>query len=330
MTREICSGLVLAALFVAPLQSAVATVGTSCTYNPTTRVVTVDHSPGPSEGDTSLLREGNAIHLAIGGSTTPCGSATVTNTDTISLEGVNDPDGWRLRVLLHDYAPGFTNEPGNSDEIEFRVDFDGPFDGLGFHATADSMVTRVVLGGAQINLNPRETQGIDADVMVTGIEAGVGFAFAGGVSRRVDGRGGAGTPATAFQISLGASGGTAPDIFVGGSSDDGLSGGRGGDVLWGKRGSDFITGGRGPDRMVGGKGGDEIEDDGKGPDVLRGGLGRDGLYGQVNNDKLWGGPGRDFLGGHQGNDYLNGGPGFDECWPGAGSDIVVACEKIGP
>jgi Ca2+-binding RTX toxin-like protein len=286
--------IALAALLVAAASAA------ACTYNETTRVVTKNASDG-----FDLQLDASTSGARIWSGVNPCASATkqasVTTTDTVVLNNATY-EGIRIGYpsAPNAFAPGYTNEAGSSDEIEFVV---SPAVGgmnfriIGGEAGPDYGRIYIVLGGDQINMNANETDGVDADVAINGrmrnaarikgtdFEAGFPSFF----DDYVNASGGAGTAQASFQSPLAASGLAGDDILVGGSKRDSLRGGAG---------VDFLSG----------KGGD---------DVARGGDDGDNLYGYAGSDRLLG---------NAGGDTLNGGPGYDECVGGPGHDEFKDCE----
>jgi Ca2+-binding RTX toxin-like protein len=256
---------------------------TSCTYVGGTVTATTDFSP--SFGTLSV--DGGVIEA----DATPCGEATVANTDLILVvdgPGLGDP---QIRIDLSGgaFAPGATDEADGSSEIEIDVtltDVNLPAVEIVGTAGAD----HVVAGSLGMNLNAAEAAD---DVDVT-------FALVGGDPLGVI------------------------DRLIGLTADDVLSnaGGEGTGAPW-PSSTPLIDGGPGNDRLlagtedallVGGAGSDELVG---GPDEL------DTLRGGPGADVLSAGPGGDVLDGEGGADLLAGGGGDDELTGGAGTDVVL-------
>ena len=261
-----------------------------CSYAPGTKTVTLN-----AEGPGYILRVtgGGEIFQA----NTPCGG-TVLSTDTIVVNAAHGSyANAGVSLWLHNpFSPGFTNEPGSSDEIEFVVNYtDAGSRYLSLENTNDigtnPNLVFTVLGGNQINLNAAESDGLDADINVNGMSSGtvevsVG-SFQSGVflDNFVNATGGQGTPETSFSrpVRLGGAGGV-----------DALTGGGKGDLLLGRDDVDLLAGSGGGDRVRGGAGGDSLSGGG-GADDLEGGTGADDIDGGSGKDVCRGGPGQDSL-----------------------------------
>lgn len=150
-------GLVLSLLVPSPAHAA-----TTCTYNPAKHLVSIS-------GDTTvfLARDGDDIATLAAplDPLVPCTNAaatetaTVHNTDLIKV-ALTGSAHFGLDQILGPLRPGFTDEPGTSDEIEISLDLDRLL--LRGTTTAD----RMVLGRDGINLNAGEP---DDDLDITGI-----------------------------------------------------------------------------------------------------------------------------------------------------------------
>jgi Ca2+-binding RTX toxin-like protein len=312
----------------------VATAGISCSYDPGTRTVSAQ-VVSPSASGAVIARSGDQIVTAPPVAT-PCGAATVHNTDLIVL--TDGPDSLRTVTeapqIATDFAPGFTDEPGASDEIEIVLDL-----GLGEDIARFGVAT---IGGvppldltfgmsgtqAVANLNAGEVDGIDADVTLSGVEeiyTGVG------PNNEIRGDGSAGAGGQPFGARL---------VLVGGDGDDTLIGGAGKDVFHGNGGNDLLDsaggndgglyGGPGNDLLRGGAGDDRQPISGEdGDDLVSGGPGGERtLQGGPGNDRVRGGAGRDRLFGDEGDDALDGGAGqHDKCDGGSGDNRLSACES---
>jgi len=188
------------------------------------------------------------------------GKATVFNTDSIVvLEGA----GTQFVRFFFDYGgfkPGFTDEPGSSDEIEISVSLGGDSDGLSLWGggTADHWTVGKSSGFAvrgKINLNADEVTGIDADLtIILGAEE-IALVGRDGPDQ-ISGAGGAGTGAAA-DFNLKIAGLDGADEVTGGDAGDNIVGGNGPDVLKGGPGPDLIDstdGVSGNDQIFGGQG----------------------------------------------------------------------------
>jgi Ca2+-binding RTX toxin-like protein len=246
----------------------------TCTYNAATHTAAVAVTSDTGLAASMGIRQSDGDLLVQSGlGSTPCGAATRTNTDTITVTSVNAAiHGSIFRVAMSvPFTPGFTDEPGSSDEIEMSFDFSS---GGRWYLTptgaGSSMPFNLALGGNQLNLNAGETDGIDPDAAVNG--AFTVFVEGSLAGDTVLGNGAAGTSGTAFATRMVVSSGPGPDFIVGGKRADDLSGGLD------------------ADRILGGKG----------KDYLKGEGGIDALFGNSGNDKLLGGPGKDRLNGGAG------------------------------
>lgn len=247
----------------------------TCSYDAATHTaaIGVTHSPGPGTGVSFNLFSG-ALSVNNGSGTVPCGAATRTNTDTISVKSTNvAPTGSVFRVgLLVPPGPGFTDEPGNSDEIEMAFDFSsgGRWYLTPTNTSALGGPLDIALGGNQLNFNGSETDGVDADATVTG--ATKVYVEGSPLADLVLAGGGAGTPGP-FAIPLVVSSGAGADRLVGGSGRDDLSGGLDADTVAGGGGKDALKGEGASDTLFGGAGNDKLLG-GPAKDKLRGGPGR--------------------------------------------------------
>jgi Ca2+-binding RTX toxin-like protein len=245
----------------------------TCTYTAATHSanVTVTPTNGGSTG-MSIRQFDGALVVESGANTGPCGVATRTNTDTITVTGGAATRGAIFRLGTGvPFAPGFTNEPGSSDEIEMSFDFSsGGQWYLSPSAILSPIPLNLALGGNQINLNAGEADGIDADAAVTGAYAV--FVEGSLAADTILADGSAGTTGLPFAARIVASMSSGADLIVGGGRGDDLSGGLDPDTIFGGRGKDSLKG-------LGAK---------------------DRLFGQAGNDKLLGGAARDRLDGGAG------------------------------
>lgn len=301
----------------------------TCSYNPGTRIVTVGVVDTDDAVSHLFIDSGGGIHA----DAQACGMGTVTNTDTIVLNDTTPGTGGVFIYLVGGpWGPGFTNEPGSSDEIEFEVNFGtnpkfhGDVLGLDLFQTP-ATPHHVAFGANQINLNAEETDGIDADLVLSGVEGVI--AFGADLGDVFDGSGGTGTPDTPTPLRLDISSLGGNDLVIGGANVDGLNGQLGNDIVLGGGNFDEVSGGDGDDVVDGGRGLDGVRGD-PGDDVIRGGPGRDFMKGGSGDDAMKGQAGRDKLSGHAGKDALNGGPNDDRCIGGPGKDSFTSCESQEP
>jgi Ca2+-binding RTX toxin-like protein len=279
----------------------------ACSYDAASRTVSVQIVAHGENINPTVVRDiPGAIGLFDDGVSLPApscpGGSSVSNTDTVAITdvpmggsfiGITVAQGLLTGGVLR-FAPGFADEPGGSDEIEFDVDLGAGKDGFFLDYRAPAAANHTVLGGKRINLNAGEGDGIDADVTLRGTES-VDFHAATGVEGEpgdvIDARGGAGTPAEAFRLRLFADG---------------------------RKGDDLLIGGRVGDQLLGEEGDDRV----------RGMDGDDDPSGEEGNDRVKGGKGRDLVEGGPGSDLIDGGPGRDECRGGPGKDTFKRCESI--
>jgi hypothetical protein len=255
-----------------------------CTYDSASHTITTEGSS--ADHKVSFFRVGDEIREQF----MDCGEATRFNTDKII---VNDPTGHNLEAfILMDagpFRPGFTDEPGNSDEIEFVFKAgDGTNTLVARGNDAGNFMTGgTSFAGVNLNLNANETTHIDKDVTIKGSVSLVTLqGETGPDTLRADGGVGTG-PNSVIKFSF--DGGTQSDLIVGGRKDD------------------LAKGYFGADR-------------------IRLGAGEDTAEGETGNDRLFGNKKGDLLIGGEGNDLLDGGPGSDECKGGPGTDQKRRCE----
>jgi hypothetical protein len=297
-----------------------------------------------------LVRAGDAI--VVDGE--PCGAATVTNTDSILVDGEDQPGDWghifEIDLSGGPFAPGMTDEGDGSSEIEMRVD-PGP-------SVNDDVTMRggdepdvMLLHGTAVNLDGApddvpDLRLIDMHDWATEDSSLVNYdtlhvVSGGGADRlHLEARG----PNAPFAVY--GSGGPGPDRIVawswrafGDLGDDHmrnihgaeLFGGPGDDRLsarhaafsnsYGGGGDDLLIGGPGPDGPAGGPGHDVMVGFG-GPDFMNGNGGADELDGGGGSDTLYGDDGGDSLRGGGDRDKLYGGLGRNRCDDDP-SDLVV-------
>ncbi|HEX2031057.1 MAG TPA: calcium-binding protein [Actinomycetota bacterium] len=316
------------AVFVIATATIAAPAGASaaviCNYDEDAKTATVTMEANFDEA--IIQRSEDAITV----NGTACGDATVMNTDTVLVEDLGGSAVFTFVTISLSggpFAPGFEDEAGDSDEIEFQVDHGAVQAPEGITVMGSAGGDTITVGAnvgdplpVAINLDASEVDGIDADV--TTDSPNVGLRGSGG-SDSLDAGGGAGTGETLTGAILQLSGGAGPDLLLG----------VGGSALFGDGGNDelrtiascFMNGGPGGDLLVGAGGNDEFVGGG-GDDIAVGGGGKDVLRGKGGHDQLKGRKGNDQLFGHKGNDLLVGGPGTDSCVGGPGNDRLRSCE----
>ena len=212
----------------------------------------------------TLARDGMTIESNGSPCFTGLNTATVTNTETVNIVGdglVND-----LTIDLHEgrFAPGFTNENGISDEIEFSVELAGGSDVITIAGTpnADNIRVGEFSSAYGVNLNAGESKKVDADLLSgDGTLSFVLFGAGGNDVLSAAGGRGIDDPLN-------------PSIQMSGDGgDDRLTGGNGVDDLGDKSGhdADIIKGGASSDIMFAVDGdGDDVLNGQTGPDVCDG------------------------------------------------------------
>ncbi|HEX8122487.1 MAG TPA: calcium-binding protein, partial [Solirubrobacteraceae bacterium] len=324
----------------------------SCTHSGTTVTVTF----GSDTGGT-ISRSGTAIVTSDGIATGQCGgTATVTNTDTIVVNGdPGDEEDFTIDLGNGPFAPGATAEADTSSEIEFDANLDTGFGVMTVDGTsaADHITIGQVNGAfpapsfTRLNLNANETDGIDADVEFDGFfttdilgEAGADVLDAGGGE-------GTGDPGS-FSTLYGGDGGDAltvtkntdavPDegndtittVTDGWGSVDYNSFGTGPVEVTLQDGTGLAPGGgTAPgkdgygtsDTYFGAIGNVAGSDDPAG-DILNGGPNAEALFGGDGGDTINGGGLDDMLLGGSDADTINGGPGPDDIEGGTGNDTL--------
>jgi spore coat protein U-like protein len=110
--------LFLFGVFVGAVQllmvAAPANAAISCSYSGASHSVTVGMTA--NNDSTTIVRSDSAIDV----SEAACGSATVNNTDTITVNGSSGRQNLTIDLSGGAFAPGSTPDPSSS-EIEFQV-----------------------------------------------------------------------------------------------------------------------------------------------------------------------------------------------------------------
>jgi hypothetical protein len=256
----------------------------SCTYDAGAHSVLASvSSPGWSDPGA------NKISIAGGQITyegSPCGGATVFNTDSASISGSAIEEVIKIDLRGGSFGPGLTPEPDGLPEIEIYVDLGaGRDDFVAVRGTQGS--DSIVLGQDGYGLNPDE----DADILPA--NAGGWIVWGDRGDDTINGHGGSGTGdrATAFLALYGMTG------------NDRILGGRRLNLLAGSAGRDVLIGGRGRDAMEGGSGDDKLK-------------------GKAGDDRLEGGPGKDTCVPGPGSWFIDScerpcTPGYVQCLPPA-------------
>jgi Ca2+-binding RTX toxin-like protein len=238
--------------------------GTQCVYNAATKTVTADIASG---GTAILVAVGGEIRF--GAAPVNCGAATVTNTDTIVVNGAA-ATAEHLTIDLSGglFAPGATPEATGASEIEISLLLGSAADLVTISGGTGN--DRVAVGASGIAF----TTDADADLTMSPLPALVEVLGLGG-DDTLTGRGGTGAGAS-FPNALVVDGGEGTDMIDGGAGADQLAGGEGNDTISGREAADIVDGGAGNDTLAGNDGNDE----------LIGGSGTDTLIGGENDDVL--------------------------------------------
>lgn len=247
----------------------------------------------------TISRQGDAI--AVDG--TPCGAATVANTDTVDVagSGVGQEDDLTIDLSGGAFAPGKEGDEGDGGdpEIEFTIDLPG---GGVVRVVGTAGADALTLGSAGANLNAGEPVG-DADVTLSGPASWELRGAQGPDELRLSGGQGTGGPASGAA----AFGGTGQDLLLAGAGGGTLDGGGGTDTASFARASAVradLSEGRAKQAGL-------PADDLANVENLVGSPGSDMLIGDGADNRLEGGGGRDRLDGRKGDDVLKGGRGRD-------------------
>ena len=256
--------LVLGLLFVAAPATAGAAVE-SCVYNPSTKAVTATITTGGS----ATLKVNAAGQLLFGQVPAPCGAATSTNTDSVSVAGSSGSN----EVLTLDmseafFGPGFTSE-FNIPEIEMAT------------ALGDLTDKLVIIGSNANDLIAAGQNGVaidsDGDLDITlspGQHVIEVHGLGGDDLLNMRGQGGAGL---AYLGPVRVYGEAGNDELIASHSADFVYGGEGNDIIFLHQQNDFADGGPGNDSITGGEGNDDIVG-GPGADTFNAGAGNDTLH----------------------------------------------------
>ena len=296
----------------------------------------------------TIVRNVNTIEVRDGNGAVACtnGPATVTTTDTVIVvdqSAGNFTTSSTVDLAGGAFAPGATDEPNTSDEVEFefqsmeRVDVEG-----------SAGVENLRLGTAGVNLNAGAESGLfvtrDVDMTFGALEQL--RVFAAGGNDIVDAQGG-GVMGGPFALPVVLAGEADNDTLTGGDGadtielppalgNDTLSGGGGDDDLNADQGDDQVDGGPGTDRAIYTNASSAVTVDlaVAGPQATGGG-GLDSLAavenvrGSHHDDTLLGDAGANKLEGHDGGDLVDGRAGADELLgdtngSASGDDTIMA------
>jgi Ca2+-binding RTX toxin-like protein len=300
-TWTIASGFLAVAFLLAvgtPVE-AVAAGAESCVYDASTKKVTAALLDG---SQATLVISGSQIWF--GAAPAPCGGATTTNTDSISIAG----NPGTIETLILDqrggfFGPGATAE-SNTPEIEIGTTLGDATDKVIVHGTEGSDSMAAGQNGFATST--------DGDVDITFAPgAFVLEVHVHGGDDYFNGRGESGA-GLHFLGPITATGGDGNESLLRGSSEP--------DVLDGGPGNDVVVGQESDDSLVGGEGNDSITA-GAGNDTLTGGPGVDRLIGTDGNDLL-------FARDDEVDEFLNGGPGNDEAHVDASDPATVGVEIV--
>jgi Ca2+-binding RTX toxin-like protein len=311
----------------------------SCSFDGAT--ATVDVTIG--SGDLTTLSVGGGGEMLV--DNVQCGTATVTNTDTVVITGSGGNESATIDQTGGQFAPGKTDQGGvGNNQIEFTVDLGGGSGDILMVSGVPGVANTISLGSGGVNLEVSSPPPDDvADVTYADVESAT--VNAGDAGDTITGAGGAGT-GSAFALPLTAHGGAGSDTFTGGTATDTLNGAGGHDTLNGAAGNDTMGGGTGADTVnystdpasVTVDLGAGTASDGYGgsdtlgtienvagsalDDTITGGVGGNVLNGNDGNDRLDGAAGADTLNGRANDDRLLSGGGDDTMAGGAGADTV--------
>jgi Ca2+-binding RTX toxin-like protein len=298
---RIFAALTLVAAVAVVRSQPASAVGDTCTYDPSTKVVTVVF---PATGDEARLVTRSIGGTAIEYEDTPCSTATVKNTKTIDVIAGAGSQTLVIDLEHGPFAPGVGAESSGVREIEWRINLGGGTDYV--HVTGSDGGDFIRFdGSAGLELN---SDG-DVDARLRHIEQR--FVAGGSGNDRL-----LASPATPPVFFYGAAGN---DLLVGGDASDRLDGIDGADTLRGRRGNDILRGDDGADRALGGAGNDRFHS-GAGNDVSVGGPG---------DDDITGGRGADTIYGRAGNDTMHLTDGeVDDTYCGGGADVASDRDPI--
>jgi subtilisin family serine protease len=292
--------------------------GSSCSRSGATVSVTLASGAAATIG-----RSGTSIAVnGLGLGDPSCGGATVSNTDTINVQGGGGNESLTIDLAAGAFAPGVTTESSGTSEIEFVAGLGAGTDQLTVIGSSAADKLRLGTTGAGLNGDS------DADVTISGVET-YRLAGAGG-SDALNAAGGSGT-GTALTAGATLEGGDGNDTLTSGLGSDAFVGGVGTDtVVYTSTAALTVTiDGAANDGAAGE--GDNVGLDvervtaGSGSDSVTGSAAVNILKGGLGNDTVTGGLGADTLNGGGGNDRIEARDGVvDTVTCGSGTDTVIA------
>jgi len=227
----------------------------SCVHDPVTKTVTASISTG-SEATLKVAANGQ---LLFGLVPAPCGDATTTNTDLVTVTGTAGADDTFVLDQSDGFlGPGFTPE-GNIPEIEVDTNLGDMTDRFVIYGTQGDDTIAAGVNGVAIDSDGDLDMTFNPGIFELEVHLLAGKNFFNG-----RGQGGAGL---AFRGPLWIYGGDEGDELVGAWAADEIHGGAGddliyahqeNDVVYGNGGSDWISAGDGADLVVGGAGADNL------------------------------------------------------------------------
>jgi Ca2+-binding RTX toxin-like protein len=263
--RALIAATLVASVQLLSVASPAAAASVTCTYTASNQRVKATIS---GTGYVTLERDSRSRIKAAG---IWCGNAaTVYNTDQINVfAGDGNQQVTVLTKQNGGFQPGFTDEPGNSDEVEISISLgNGDSDTVAVqggdaseHYVAGRSSGSFALLG-RVNVNANEATGMDGDItLILGIEQLRLYGMSGGDT--LSGDGGYGT-GQSFNAPMYVSGSDGSDTLIGGAAADEVYGGAGPDTLKGGAGPDYLKamdGIQGNDAVFGGAGVDICETD---------------------------------------------------------------------
>jgi hypothetical protein len=229
---------VVATFATGPASAITGTV--SCHWDAATHVITVTTTAGEFANI-----ERNGATIEVNGSLcfgSGLSFATLAGTKRIIVNGGAGNDHVTIMLREGRFAPGYDDERGGSDEIEFRLNLGSGDNDLGIWGTAFDDRVRIGTGGSDVlvNLNAGESTGLDADIRATGLSLVYVMGWDGDdVISAVGGR----ATGSMLSIRFDGEGGEGDDQLTGGSGDDEIEDvliGGDHDVLRGRGGADYL------------------------------------------------------------------------------------------
>ncbi len=286
---------------------------TACALGAGNSIIITEDAAGPPDvlsrdAAGAILGDGVALPA-------PCTASTVTNTDSIIINGAA---GTTETLTLDLGNGGFVDAGGDEVDITLALGA-GAGDPDVVTITGTASADKIQFGSDNgANLNG------DADADLTGLSALDTLTVnIGDGDDTVSGAGGLGTGSSAFAGALTLNGGIGKDTLTGGGGADTINGDAGDDTLDGAGGADVaVNGGADNDKVNGGSGNDVALNGDAGDDTVDGGDGDDAaVNGGAGKDTLLGGSGADTLNGGTEDDSLEGGTGDDNMNGDAGNDL---------